>query len=66
MQLLGNMEDIKNKSNNELAQMLKVLQVEFEQVKMDLIKRYDYWMSIEKKYNEINQELNDRFGVNNK
>ena len=42
MQLLDNMEDIKNKSNNELAQMLKVLSVEFEQVKMDLIKRYDY------------------------
>ena len=66
MQLLDNMEDIKNKSNNELAQMLKVLSVEFEQVKMDLIKRYDYWMPIEKKYNEINQELNNRFGVNNK
>jgi len=57
---------IKDKSNIELAQMQKVLSLEFEKVKGDLIKLYDYWMSVEKKYNEINNELNDRFGVNNK
>ena len=32
----------------------------------DLIKLYDYWMSIEKNYKEIEEELNERFGVNNK
>jgi hypothetical protein len=59
-------KDIKNISNNELAQMQKTLSNEWSKVKVDLIKLYDYWMSIEKKYNEINDELNNRFGVNNK
>jgi hypothetical protein len=57
---------IKDKSNNELIQTQKVLSTEWLKVKGDLIKLYDYWMSLEKSYNEINEELNDRFGVNNK
>lgn len=60
------MEKIKNKSNAELIEMQKKLKDEFEKVRVDLIKVYDYWSLIEKKYNEINNELNDRFGVNNK
>lgn len=60
------MENIKNKTNNELTQMLKELSIEFDKVKGDLLKIYDYWVSVEKKYNEVNNELNDRFGVNNK
>ena len=57
---------IKDKSNNELIQAQKVLSTEWLKVKGDLIKLYDYWMSIEKSHNEINDELNNRFGVNNK
>lgn len=60
------MEKIKNKSNAELIEMQKKLKDEFEKVRIDLIKVYDYWSLIEKKYNEINNELNNRFGVNNK
>lgn len=60
------MENIKNKSNAELEKLKKDLADEFELVRKDLIKVYDYWQSIEKKYNEITQELNDRFGINNK
>jgi hypothetical protein len=60
------MEKIKNKSNVELIEMQKKLKDEFEKVRIDLIKIYDYWSLIEKKYNEINIELNDRFGINNK
>lgn len=60
------MENIKNISNTELAKMQKEIADEFNKVKLDLINVYDYWMSLEKKYNEINNELNDRFGVNNK
>jgi hypothetical protein len=60
------MENIKNKKNSELTQMKKELSDEFDKVRKDLIKIYDYWVSIEKKYNEVNTELNDRFGVNNK
>lgn len=60
------MENIKNISNTELAKIQKEIADEFNKVKLDLIKVYDYWVSLEKKYNEINNELNDRFGVNNK
>jgi len=60
------MENIKNKKNSELTQMKKELSDEFDKVRKDLIKIYDYWVSIEKRYNEVNTELNDRFGVNNK
>ena len=59
-------KEIKNKSNKDLIQMQKALSTEWANIKIDLIKRYDYWMSIEKSYNEINEELNNRFGVNNK
>jgi hypothetical protein len=58
-------ENIKNKSNNELVEIQKKLADEFEKVRTDLIKMYDYWTSIEKIYNEVNVELNNRFGVNN-
>jgi hypothetical protein len=60
------MENIKNKSNSELSKIQKELHDEFNRVKSDLIKLYDYWVSIEKKYIEVNNELNNRFGVNNK
>ena len=60
------MGNIKNISNSDLAKMQKEIADEFNKVKLDLIKVYDYWVSLEKKYNEINNELNDRFGVNNK
>ncbi len=58
--------NIKNKSNTELAKMQKEISDEYEKVRYDLLKIYNYWMSLEKKYNEVVKELNDRFGVNNK
>lgn len=66
MQQQGNMENIKNKSNTELEKIKKDLAEEFEKVRVDLIKIYDYWVSVEKKYKEVADELNDRFGINNK
>ena len=60
------MEKIKNKSNSELTQIQKQLFDEFESVKKDLIKLYDYWSLIEKDYNDVTKELNNRFGINNK
>ena len=47
------MENIKNKGNVELTQIQKELATEFESVRKDLIKVYDYWISVEKKYNEV-------------
>jgi hypothetical protein len=60
------MSDVKNKSNNELIEKQRQLREEFERVKIDLVKIYDYWISIEKENNKISGELNDRFGLNNK
>lgn len=60
------MEKIKNKSNNELLEMRTKLRDEFEKVRVDLIKLYDYWVLIDKTYNEVDKEINDRFGINNK
>jgi len=60
------MENIKNKSNSELNKIKFELKNEFEKVRIDLIKLYDYWTSIEVKYKEVDEELNNRFGVNNK
>lgn len=60
------MENIKNKSNTELAKIQKDLVDEYELIRTQLLKKYDYWLSIEKKYNEVVLELNNRFGINNK
>lgn len=60
------MENIKNKSNNELSKIQLDLKIEFEKVRIELIKLYDHWISIEQKYNEITKELNERFGIDNK
>jgi hypothetical protein len=60
------MENIKNKSNTELAKIQKDLADEYELIRTQLLKKYDYWLSIEKKYNEVVLELNNRFGINNK
>ena len=46
------MENIKNKSNTELAKIQKDLADEYELIRTQLLKKYDYWLSIEKKYNE--------------
>jgi len=60
------MENIKNKSNIELAKIQKDLGEEYELIRNQLLQKYDYWLSIEKKYNEVVLELNNRFGINNK
>jgi chaperonin cofactor prefoldin len=60
------MGNIKNKSNADLEKIKKELADEFELVRNELITVYDNWLRIEKKYNEVTKELNDRFGINNK
>jgi len=60
------MENVKNKSNADLEKIKKELADEFELVRNELITVYDNWLRIEKKYNEVTKELNDRFGINNK
>ncbi len=60
------MKDIKNKSNSDLVKIQKELADEYEKTRIDLIKKYNYWVLLEKEYNKVVQELNNRFGVNNK
>ena len=60
------MKDIKNKSNSDLAKIQKELADEYEKTRIDLIKKYNYWILLEKEYNKVVLELNNRFGVNNK
>lgn len=57
---------LKNKSNADLAKRAKEISEEYEKVRYDILKIYNYWLSLEKNYNEIVLELNNRFGVNNK
>jgi len=60
------MKDIKNKSNSDLAKIQKELADEYEKTRIELIKKYNYWILLEKEYNKVVLELNNRFGVNNK
>ena len=60
------MKDIKNKSNYDLAKIQKELADEYEKTRIELIKKYNYWILLEKEYNKVVLELNNRFGVNNK
>jgi len=52
--------DIKNKTNSELLLERKLKMDEFERVKMDIVRLYDYWMSIESDYNMLTSEINNR------
>jgi hypothetical protein len=52
--------EIKNKTNSELLLERKLKVDEFEKVKMDIVRLYDYWMSIESDYNMLTSEINNR------
>lgn len=54
------MEDLKDKSNNELLMEVKQLQADHEAKKLMLIKGYDELLEIEKRFNNINQLLQKR------
>lgn len=52
--------EIKNKTNNELLLERDNKRNEFEKVKMDIVRMYDYWKSIESDYNVISEEIKNR------
>jgi hypothetical protein len=54
------MEDYSKKSNNDLLVLMKQKKDEWERVKQEIIKTYDYWVSLESDYNGIIEELNKR------
>lgn len=54
------MENLKDKSNNEILLELKQLQEEHEAIKTKMLKYYDRLEVIEKRFNEGNTELHKR------
>lgn len=52
--------DIENKTNSELLLIQKQKRDLFEKVKYDIVKLYDYWVTIEQDYNQITEEINKR------
>jgi len=52
--------ELQNKNNSDLLLLQKEKRDEFEKVKFQIVKLYDYWMSIESDYNEITEEVNKR------
>lgn len=59
-------EDLTKKSNKILMDIQINLRSEFEKTRNELVKLHDYWMLIEKEYTKVTNELNNRFGINNK
>jgi len=59
-------EDLTKKSNKFLRDSEINLRSEFEKTRTELLKLHDYWMSIGEEYSRVNNELNNRFGINNK
>jgi len=54
------MKDLNKKSNNDLLTLKKETKDKFEEVRLEVVKVYDYWKYLEKEYNIINKELTNR------
>ena len=54
------MEDLKDKSNNELLMEVKQLQADHEALKAKMLKEWDELVSIEERFANINQLLQKR------
>lgn len=54
------MKDLDKKSNTELLKLKHDLSEEFEKVKIDVVKVYDYWKFVEEQYHDVNNEIRKR------
>ena len=54
------MKDLDKKSNNELLTLRKEKEDKFEEVRLEVVKVYDYWKHIEGEYLEVNKEITKR------
>jgi hypothetical protein len=52
--------NLKNVGNSDLLKLRKDKIEEFEKVRMDIVKIYDYWRKVEGEYNLIHSECNKR------
>ena len=55
-----NMKDLDKKSNNELLTLRKEKQDKFEEVRLEVVKVYDYWQHLKGEYHMVNNELKKR------
>lgn len=51
------MEELEDKSNNEILFEIKNMEAEYEAVKLKMLKDYDKMVEIEKKFQRANQIL---------
>jgi RNA-binding protein YhbY len=54
------MNDLMNKSNNEILFEIKQLEAAHEAVKLKMLKNYDTMVELEKKFDEANKILTKR------
>jgi hypothetical protein len=52
--------DISKKSNVELQGLKKELKDEYESVRMEVLRVYDYWESLKEDYIKVDSELKNR------
>ncbi len=51
------MKDLDKKSNNELLTLRKEKKDKYEEVRLEVVKVYDYWNHLEIEWNMVNKEL---------
>lgn len=54
------MKDLDKKSNNDLVTLKQEKKDKFEEVRLEIVKLYDYWKHIESEYYTIDKELTNR------
>jgi len=54
------MEDLKNKTNNEILLEIKQMELDYDAIKQHLIRGYNLLESIENRFKVANDELNKR------
>ena len=54
------MKDLDKKSNNELVTLRQETKDKFEEVRLEVVKVYDYWKHLEQEYHMVNKELTNR------
>lgn len=54
------MKNLDKKTNNELLTLRKETKDKFEEVRLEVVKVYDYWKHLENEYLILNKELNNR------
>ena len=55
-----NMKDLEKKTNTDLLRLKKELNDEFETVKLEVVRVYDYWKTVEDTYRTVDNEIKKR------